>query len=88
MWLTRFGDDKASRQLDDFDLHEICRLGFWNDTACASVSADGASNRVRPRSFVHCCFEEGALVPRPFRKEAQLTTIKVTQEQDFRSEGL
>ena len=57
MWLTRFGDDKASRQLDDFDLHELARLGVSTNIACAFVSADGASNRVRPRNFIHCCCE-------------------------------
>ena len=54
-WLTRFGDDRASRQLDGFDLYELNKLGFSTDAACMFVPLDGASNRVRPRNFIHCC---------------------------------
>ena len=36
MWFIRFGDDKALRQLDEFNLHELCKFGFWIDTACVT----------------------------------------------------
>ena len=87
VWLTRFGDDRASRQLDGFDLYELDRLGFDNNVACTFAPVDGASNRVRPRNFIHCCCEKGALLSRPYRRDPQLTSIEVTQEQDFRSES-
>ena len=41
MWLIRYGDDKASRQLDEFDLHELGELWFLADTACVTESLDG-----------------------------------------------
>ena len=85
MWLTRFGDDKASRQLDEFDLHELCKFGLWTDTACVTEVLDGASNRVHPRNFVHCCCEKGALLSRPSHKEPRLTTVEITQDNDLRS---
>ena len=86
-WLTRFGDDKASRQLDGFDLHELDKLGFYSGVTCDSAPSDGASNRVRPRNFIHCCCEKGALLSRPFRKDSQLATFEITQEEDFLSES-
>ena len=87
IWLTRFGDDRASRQLDDFDLYEFDTLGFSTNVACMFVPLDGASNRVLPRNFIHCGCEKGELLSRPYRRDPQLTTIEVTQEQDFRSES-
>ena len=36
-WLTRFGDDRASRLLDGFDLYELNKLGFSTDAACMFV---------------------------------------------------
>jgi len=87
MWIVRFGDDKASRQLDGFDLHELGKLGFSSDATYDVAPSDGASNRVRPRSFIHCCCEKGALLSRPFPKDSQLMTLEITQEEDFRSES-
>ena len=85
MGLIRFGNDKASRQLDEFNLHELCELGLWTDTARVPEFLDGASNRVRPRDFVHCCCEKGALLSRPFYRESRLVTIEITQDILFRS---
>ena len=70
-----------------FELYELDRLGFSTNVACMFVPLDGASNRVRPRNFIHCCCEKGALLSRPYRRDPQLTTVEVTQEQDFRSES-
>ena len=75
MWLTRFGDDRVSRQLDGFFLHELDKLGFYSGVTCDSAPSVGASNRVRPRNFIHCCCEKGALLSRPCRRDRGLDTV-------------
>ena len=85
MWLVRYASDRAVQQLDEFDTHALGKLGFWSEAACASEISDGASDRVRPCSFVHCYCEKGALLSKPFRRDLPLNTIEITQEHDFRS---
>ena len=62
MWPTRFGDDQASRQVDDFDLHNLWRLGFWADVACVIVSAEGARSRASTQLWTLLLRDDRAFV--------------------------
>ena len=72
------------QQLDGFDVQELMSMGFVVGSVCAPALLDGPSNRVSPRSCIHCCCEKCSLLSRPFKPGSWMNSIEITQAEDFR----
>ena len=69
----------AIELLDGYDEDDLVELGFKLDTERSICT--------RPRTFIHCCCEKGALLSRPFRHDKRINVVEITQGEDFREKS-
>ncbi|MFM7988636.1 MAG: hypothetical protein ACKPKO_55920, partial [Candidatus Fonsibacter sp.] len=76
--------------MDGYDEDDIIEVGFNLDTERSICAASSPVDRVtwmRPRTFIHCCCEKGALLSRPFRYDNIINVVEIMQDEDFREKS-